>query len=249
MPSEIALTTRVGGRLTPANTVNHTTSAAGVVKDIFVRVGQRVTAGERLFTVERDDLTGSYVPVLATARISGLVSSVAIKPNAAVRNGDQAVAIIDTSAFYLSALISDKDARSIPAGQTVQATVSSGPSIRGTVQAISPEPDYQTGLFTIDFRFTDVPLTALGQFSTVELPIGTVQGIFVSQSLLQRTYGRYQLWIVNGDNRLEARLVTIGAIYGDQVLIQDGLQAGERILLRRTGRERAGDLVEAAGRP
>jgi len=52
------------------------------------------------------------------------------------------------------------------------------------------------------------------------------------------------VWVVDAENKLEDRRVTIGAIYGNQVLILDGLKPGERVLLKLNGKESAGTTVE-----
>jgi len=242
--TQIPLTTKVGGRLTPANTVVHQVTANGIVKAVFVRVGQAVKTGDRLFSVERDDLAGSYVPATVVARIDGTVSSIPIRTGATVKTGEQGVVLIDTGSYLLDALVSDKDALSLGEGTQVSATVVGGAILKGSIRSRSPEPDYTTGLYTVSFAFPFSREVAPGQFATVELTVGRIRGIFLKQELLRRMYGRYQVWVVDADNKLEDRRVTIGAIYGNQVLILDGLKPGERVLLKLTGKENAGTAVE-----
>jgi len=242
--TQIPLTTRVGGRLSPANSVVHQVTANGIVKAVFIRVGQAVKIGDRLFSVERDDLAGSYVPATVTARIDGTISSVPVKIGATVRTGEQGVVVIDTSSYTLDALVSDKDALALVEGTEVSATVVGGATLKGSIRSRSPEPDYATGLYTVSFAFPPSREVAPGQFATVELTVGRIRGIFLKQELLRRMYGRYQVWVVNAENKLEDRRVTIGAIYGTQVLILDGLKPGERVLLKLTGKESAGTAVE-----
>ncbi len=242
--TQIPLTTKVGGRLSPANSIVHQVTANGQIKAVFVRVGQAVKIGDRLFSVERDDLAGSYVPAMVVARIDGTVSSVLVKIGATVRTGEQGAVVIDTGSFILDALVSDKDALSLGEGTEVSATVVGGASLQGSIRSRSPEPDYATGLYTVSFAFPASRAVAPGQFATVELTVGRSRGIFLKQELLRRMYGRYQVWVVDTENKLEDRRVTIGAIYGNQVLILDGLKPGERVLLKLTGKESAGTAVE-----
>ena len=242
--TQIPLTTKVGGRLSPANTVVHQVTANGIVKSIFVRVGQAVKTGDRLFSVERDDLAGSYVPATVFARIDGTVSSIPVKARATVKTGEQGVVVIDTASYLLDALVSDKDALALVEGTEVIATVVGGAILKGNIRSRSPEPDYATGLYTVSFSFPFSREAAPGQFATVELTVGRIRGIFLKQELLRRMYGRYQVWVVDAENKLEDRRVTIGAIYGTQVLILDGLKPGERVLLKLTGKESAGAAVE-----
>jgi multidrug efflux pump subunit AcrA (membrane-fusion protein) len=241
--SEQRLSTTVGGRLRPANSVAHQASADGIVKSVDVRVGERVVIDQRLFSIEREDVMGSYMPLVVTARISGVVSEIAIQPKNEIRSGAAGVSIIDTSGFSMDASISDKDVFKVEIGSGVQGRVAGGGSIDGTVTARSPEPNYSTGLYTLNFQFLAGEAGHLGQFVAVELPVDVVEGVFISQSSLVRRYGRYFVWSVADENTLKTVPVIIGPMYGDAVLIKEGLAVGDRFVARVTGREREGVAV------
>jgi multidrug efflux pump subunit AcrA (membrane-fusion protein) len=244
--TERVFTTTVGGRLQPARTVAHSSSVGGIVADVRVTVGQQVEAGDVLYTIKRNDTTGSFAPVVVSARIAGVVAAAAVRPSMEIRGGEPGVTIIETHEYLMTGLISDKDAFAIQVGQSVVGRTAGGSAVRGTLIARSPEPDYQTGLFTLTFRFTDVPAVFPGQFVTVDLPVETVQGIFIAQNLLFRRYGRYYVWIVAEDNTLTTREVKAGRTHGNEIQITAGLQSGDRILLRRRGNEREGMPVDQA---
>jgi hypothetical protein len=52
--------------------------------------------------------------------------------------------------------------------------------------------------------------------------------------------------VVDGDDELVAREVSMGPAFDDEVQITAGLEPGERYLRTVTGREREGDTVGAA---
>jgi multidrug efflux pump subunit AcrA (membrane-fusion protein) len=249
--SQQSLTTTVAGRLRPLNTVSHQVSANGFVSELYVELGSPVQVGAPLFALERDEIGGGYVPVVVRARISGVVSAIHINLNNEVRTGENGVTVIDTREYTLTAQISDKDAFKVQPGMSVTGVSTSRAILTGELTGRSPEPDYQTGLYTLTFRFSDNSRGSqsnyLGQFLTIELPTETVQGIFVSQDLLFRQYGRYYVWTVTEDDTLTARLVTLGLTYGTQVQITSGLSAGERYLLVRRGNEREGMAIPGRG--
>jgi multidrug efflux pump subunit AcrA (membrane-fusion protein) len=231
----------VGGRLEPESRIVHKISTGGFVQSISVREGQLVEAGQELLSVKRkDDVMELYKPVPLTARISGRVSEVLVQPEAEVGTGDPAVVILGTQSYVLKANVSDKDAFRIDVGQQVTGRTTEGTAIRGVLRTRSQEPDYSTGLFELTFQFPDSQRVAIGEFVLIDLPIDRVRGLFVPRDAAVRRYGRFYLWIVNESQVLEARAVTLGPVFGDLVLISEGLKPGERYLVRLTGREREG---------
>ncbi len=240
--SEQSHSITVGGRLEPQSRIVHKISTGGFVQTIAVREGQQVEAGEELLTVKRkDDVMELYKPVPLRARISGRVSEVMVQSEAEVNAGDSAVVILGTEGYLLQANVSDKDAFRIDVGQPVTGQTAGGQLIRGTLLSRSAEPDYATGLFELTFRFPNSQRVAIGEFVLIDLPIDRVRGLFVPREVVVRRYGKFFLWIVNESRVLEAREVTLGQVFEDLVLIRQGLEPGERYLVRLSGREREGD--------
>ena len=246
--SEQSHSISVGGRLEPQSRIAHKVSTGGFVQSIAVREGQLVEAGEELLSIKRkDDVMELYKPVPLRARISGRVSEVRVQPEAEVNAGDSAVVILGTEGYVMQANVSDKDAFRIDVGQPVTGQTAGGEPIRGTLLSRSAEPDYATGLFELTFRFPNSQRVAIGEFVLIDLPIDRVRGLFVPREVVVRRYGKFFLWIVNQSQVLEAREVELGQVFEDLVLIRQGLEPGERYLVRLSGREREGD--PAPGQP
>jgi multidrug efflux pump subunit AcrA (membrane-fusion protein) len=244
--SEQSHSITVGGRLEPESRIVHKVSTGGYVQDVFVREGQLVAAGEELLNLKRkDDVMELYKPVPLVARISGRVSEVLVQPEAEVSAGEAAVVILGTRGYVLEAYVSDKDAFRIDVGQPVTGRTAGGGAIKGYLLSRSPEPDYSTGLFELTFQFPDSQRVGIGEFVLIDLPIDRVRGLFVPRDAVVRRYGNYYLWMVNESQVLEARQVTLGPVFGDLVLIREGLKPGQRYLRRLTGREREGAPVGA----
>jgi len=241
-------TISVGGRLQPQSRIVHKTTSGGYIQSLRVSEGQPVQEGQELLSLKRkDDVMNLYKPVPLVSRLAGRVSEVLVQVGDEVNPGDPAVVILDDSGYRLEATVSDKDAFRVDIGQGVSARGSDGTAIRGVLANRSQEPDYATGLFTLTFRFPDSQQVSIGEFVLVELPIDRARGLFVPRDVVVRRYGKYFLWIVGDDGRLEAREVRLGRAYGDLVRLEQGLEPGERYLARLTGREREGATVEAAG--
>ena len=244
--SQQSHTITVGGRLQPQSRIVHKTSSSGYIQSVRVREGQLVQAGEELLSIKRkDDVMDLYKPVPVTARIAGRVSEVLVQVEAEVNAGEPAVVVLGTEGYVLEANVSDKDAFRIDIGQQVSGLTAGGTTISGVLLSRSQEPDYSTGLFELTFQFPDSQRVGVGEFVLIDLPVDRVRGLFVPRDVVVRRYGKFFLWIVNEAQALEAREVTLGPVFGDLILISNGLQSGERYLRRLTGREREGAAVGA----
>jgi multidrug efflux pump subunit AcrA (membrane-fusion protein) len=247
--SEQFHTVSVGGRLQPKNRIVHRTYNAGIIRSVAVEEGDFVEEGQELFSSGRkDDVEKRYEPFVVTARISGWVSEVLIQTDDETEDAEPAVVIIGTEGYVLEADISDKDASKVQLGQQVTARTAVGDEMRGVLSNRSQEPDYNTGLFTLTFHFSDRQPGHIGEFVIIDLPVDRATGIFVRREIVTRRYGKYFLWVVTGAQELEAREVALGPVYGDLVRIDQGLQKGDRYLTRLTGREKEGMKIDAPGK-
>lgn len=239
--SEEHHTISVGGRLRPLARIEHQAGTSGYVTAIRVRLGQAVQAGDELLSIRRkDDVLDLYKPAAVSSRAAGRVSEILVQVQDEVNASTPVAVIVDTSGYRLEAKISDKDAFHVEVGQPVQALSAGGARLSGTLVSRSAEPDYDTGLYALSFEFPNSQRTDIGEFVLVELPIDTARGVFVPRDAVVRRYGRYILWLVDEGGLLKPREVTLGAVYGEKVLLQSGLKVGERYLRRLTGRETEG---------
>ncbi len=239
--SENAHAITVGGRLEPQTRIVHRIPSGGFVQAIFVQEGQRVSAGDELLRIRRkDDVMELYQPVPLNARIDGRVSEILVQVEGEVSTGDAAIVLLGTSGYILEANISDKDAFRIDIGQAVKGHTADGAEITGVLQNRSQEPDYATGLFQLTFRFPDNPRVGIGEFILIDLPIDQVRGVFIPRDAVVRRYGSFSVWAVSAEQTLTAREVSLGDVFGDEVLIVTGLEPGENFLRQLTGREREG---------
>ena len=237
---------QVGGRLRPAVSIEHSTTAAGVVREVFVAPGDRVAEGTPLFSVDRNEAGQSFRLATVRSRISGVISSVSADPEQEVSAGEAVVTVIGRSGYVLEAQISDKDAFKVSLGQQVRAATAEGVLFSGKLSNRSPEPDYATGLYSLRFDF---PLSAdihPGTFVLVDLPADTLTGFFVPVDAVDRRYGRNFLWLVDQDKKvLIRREVVLGGSMGSDVLVLQGLKPGDNYLLKPSGRERDGEPFQA----
>jgi multidrug efflux pump subunit AcrA (membrane-fusion protein) len=159
---------------------------------------------------------------------------------AEVRSGAAAVTVMDDSEYRLVAALSDKDAFRVAAMGRAAVTASSadGASLRGSLEGVAAEPDYDTGLFSATLRFPAQAGARIGMVLFMDLPVDSVRGQFVKQDLIVRRFGRSIMWTVDADDKLKQVQVTTGKPYGDEILVTGGLPPGTRYLNRLGGGER-----------
>ena len=230
----------VAGRLQPRSRIVHKASVAGYVGAVSVAEGDYVQTGDHLFRIDRNDIGQTFKPVYVDARISGVVSKIDIQIYSDISVGSPGVTIVATDSYLVEAVISDKDAFKITVGQTVIGQNPGGLSISGTLIGRSQEPDYNTGLFSLNFQFPEKKGFYIGSFILIKLPTDETRGIFINRDLLVRRYGSYFLWVINDENKLTVRKVESGSVFGDDVHINSGLEPGERYLSRLSGKETEG---------
>jgi len=214
---------------------------SGIVRSVSVSPGEQVSAGTVLFTVERNEVGQTFRPTPVSARIDGVVSEVLVQLEEQVGAGDAAAVLVGRDGYELEARVSDKDAGGLRTGQAVTARTADGTTITGRLAVRAAEPDYETGLFGVTFRFPAAEEVGIGTFLLVDLPTDRIEGIFVPRDAVDRRYGRYFVWAIDeAEGVLVRREVSLGEVIGDEVRVAEGLGAGERYLERPTGRERDG---------
>jgi membrane fusion protein, multidrug efflux system len=83
-----------------------------------------------------------------------------------------------------------------------------------------------------------------GGYAKVRAVIATQPGaLLVPQRAVSELQGGYQVAVVDGDNKVTIRTVTVGNPVGGQWIITDGLHAGERVVAEGTQKVRTGSRV------
>ncbi|MCU7650484.1 efflux RND transporter periplasmic adaptor subunit [Pseudomonas piscis] len=119
-------------------------------------------------------------------------------------------------------------------------------SQEGALQFADVAVDPGTGQVTLRGRFNNEDRLLLpGMYVRVSAPQGTDQhAVLLPQRAIQRDrQGQAQVWVVNGENQLEARPVQTGGMYTSRWHITEGLQAGERVVVSNLDGLAAGDRV------
>src|SRR5262249_28183260 len=119
---------------------------------------------------------------------------------------------------------------------------------RGTVVVTNRQVDARTGTITLQGAFPN-PGNVLrpGQYGKVRAAIETRKGaLVVPQRAISELQGSYQVGVVAPDGKVDVRTVRTGEQVGNQlIVVEDGLQAGEKVIVEGFARVRPGIVVRA----
>ena len=104
---------------------------------------------------------------------------------------------------------------------------------KGYLNFINREVDPQTGSVLIQTTFPNPEnLLKPGQYAKVVVKISDVKdGLLIPVRCLMELQGQYSVFIVNAENKVESRQVEVNEMIGDMALIEQGLSAGEKVVI------------------
>jgi RND family efflux transporter MFP subunit len=116
---------------------------------------------------------------------------------------------------------------------------------KGRVDFVDNQIDANTGTLRLRGIFPNPQrLLSPGLFVRVRLPLGAPHSaLLVSEQALMRDQSQKKVYVVNKDNKVEYRRVTVGRQYGGLREIAEGVKPGERIVVSGLQRVREGITV------
>jgi membrane fusion protein, multidrug efflux system len=121
----------------------------------------------------------------------------------------------------------------------------------GKIDFLDVQVDQGTDTVTVRAELPNPDRTLVdGQFVNVRVERGEAEQVLaVPQAALQVDQAGPYVLVVGGDDKVEARRVTLGASEGDRAVVQDGLQEGERVIVEGIQKVRPGMAVAASEAP
>jgi membrane fusion protein (multidrug efflux system) len=116
----------------------------------------------------------------------------------------------------------------------------------GYINFINREVDPQTGSLLVQTIFPNPEkLLKPGQYAKVVVKIREVKdGLLVPQRCVMELQGQHSVYVVDDANEVESRQVTAGELIGDMWLINEGLKAGENVVIDALQKVRSGLIVQ-----
>jgi membrane fusion protein (multidrug efflux system) len=122
---------------------------------------------------------------------------------------------------------------------------------KGSLDYIDPTIDPASGTLTLRAVFANPKrLLRAGMNSRVRVYYDELEAaLLVPQKAVTETLGRYFLTVLDDSNKVELRSVKLGARQGDLWLVEEGLRAGERIVVDGIQKARPGMVVTPRALP
>ncbi len=182
------------------------------------------------------------------ARLSGEVGRSLISPGALVTNSQSTPLVIirNIDPVYVDVTQSAAELLDWRRGntakrlgdtpRTVKLTLADGSAYdqTGTLTAAEPDVDQQTGVVVLRMEFANPDKLLLpGMYVRVEMPTGTAKGAFlVPQEAVSRDRrGKPIALVVNADNVVEQRQLTVLQTAESDWIVSDGLADGDRVIV------------------
>ncbi|SDK03935.1 RND family efflux transporter, MFP subunit [Aliiruegeria lutimaris] len=104
----------------------------------------------------------------------------------------------------------------------------------GILAAAEPHVNEQTGVIVLRLEFPNPELFLLpGMYVQVELPQAVIENVILApqEGVSRDRRGRPVAMVVNADNQVESRQLTVQRDLGNQWVVTEGLAPGDRIIV------------------
>ncbi len=179
---------------------------------------------------------------------SGLISSRSATVGAVGGQGMELFRMVRRGRLEWRAELAAQELASIRRGAEVRVTATNGAQVKGHVRAIAPTVDAQTrnALVYVDLSNGADKLAPLkaGMFASGEFVLGSSNALTVpSQSVVVRDGFSY-VFVVQADQRVSQRRVSVGRRLADSIEIIDGVTADSVLVANGAGFLNDGDLIK-----
>lgn len=188
-----------------------------------------------------------------TAPASGVVLRRHVEPNQTVAAGAAIVTLGEASGgFVLRAPIADADLRRVKVGQGAFVAISAlGPvPVAATVSEIGGRGDDRTGTFEVELTLPNRPGLRSGLIGNarVRTTAGPQVIAIPAGAVWQARADEGFVYVVGGDGKARARMVSLGDVDDREVQVVSGLIAGEQVVTAGVERIREGATVRIGKR-
>ena len=233
---------------------------AGAISELELKTAQAtMEAAQAQLAAARANSAGaseSAGRATITSPISGVVSARFVSGGEAVNPGAQLFTVVDVRELELAGRVGVQDAARVRVGQPVIFTLDAMPNetFRGRVARIEPTADPATRQVGVYVRLPNAGNRIVGgQYARGRIETsGTGTAVMIPESALTSRSGDAAVVFVLTGNKVSHRPVTVGARDEGtgRIVVQSGLQAGERVLISPSSAIADGATVTlAADRP
>ncbi|MDP8222478.1 MAG: efflux RND transporter periplasmic adaptor subunit [Candidatus Lernaella stagnicola] len=165
--------------------------------------------------------------------IAGVVTDVRVRAGQKVEPGETLAVVAKTDQARVKMDVSSSDIKKIAAGQ-VAMVVENGDNelASGQVCCVSLSADPKTRLFLVEAILDSNGLLPPGTLQRVKIRTDFQENALqVPSDALHTDAKGYFVFVVGGENKAEKRPIVIGPHNNKMVVVEDGLQAGEQVVV------------------
>lgn len=165
--------------------------------------------------------------------VSGFITERNALPNLYVEPATRLYAIADLSRIWVYAQIFQDDAGRLKPNDPVQVTIDAYPgrTFHGHIESILPQVDMATRTLRVRLEIPNPDLKLKpGMFVNAEFKTNLGRHLVVPASAVLQSGTRQLAFIDNGGGKLTPKNVVLGPRVGDDVIVLQGLTAGQRIV-------------------
>lgn len=182
------------------------------------------------------------------APISGLVVERLVSVGDYVTRGQRVATVVRVDPLRVALTVPEQYVSLVKAGQQVRLMVDAypGEEFRATIRFVSPALRTDQRALTVEAVAANADgRLKPGLFATalVRQPDGA-PGLLVPASAVETIAGTSRVYVVNGDARVEARIVTLGEKTDTKVEVTSGVSKGEAVATEPKGRLSDGQQVK-----
>lgn len=240
---------RLNGEIVPTTTVDTFAEVAGEVQRVFVQVGDRVSRGQTVATVDPSRPGARFEASPVTAPISGTITAVYVEIGGTVST---ATPIVTVGVLDTLEVVVDVPERFVGSVQPdiiaeVELSAFPGSTFSAPTSEISPLLDSTTRTKEVRFLVDpDEQRAEAGMFVSVTIPSEIRDDVVVVpiESVVTRA-GQSFVYTVAADSTAVVVPVEVGLIENQRAEIQAGLEPGAPIVVRGQNVIEAGSRVQA----
>jgi multidrug efflux pump subunit AcrA (membrane-fusion protein) len=207
------------------------------ISDVKVSIGDHVKQGDVLVTLDNYIHTGNSETVHAIqgqvlAPDDGVISASSANVGSMMQSGAELFRLIRKGRLEWRAELTAEELMLLRKGMPVKITVGESRAINGSVRAISPSVSAQTryGYALISLQDSSGIIAGAFAHGTFDVSGGKKNMQTLPQSAVMQRGSITYVLLVNNDNRVHERAVTVGQRMGDRIQIKQGLKANEPVI-------------------
>ncbi len=176
----------------------------------------------------------------------GVIGYRAAEVGAIAAAGTKVLEIVDNSHNYVDCSVPESDAALLQPGSPIQMTVDSlGEDCSGTVIYVSPSVDAAAKTYTVRIELQPTAVMKAGMFAHGQIDIlQRPQTLYIPKDAVFEKNGQNFVFVVDGENMVQLRMVTIGLVNDEFEEILTGLVAGDFVAVGNQDKLKDGMNVE-----